>query len=113
MPIPEPFTPAALSAGVVTNIASDILKHHVQALEGTLAGRMLKSAGLIEPDFDDRLRDALNLYFETYPHYQITGTIASFRDSAVARQIGDYILNRKPNLLLRPVYSQNLSPRRN
>jgi hypothetical protein len=100
MPIPEPFTPAALSAGVVTNIASDILKHHAQALEGTLAGRMLKSAGLIEPDFDDRLCDtlskALNLYFETYPQYQLTGVTAFFRDPAVARQIGGYILDRKP-----------------
>jgi hypothetical protein len=40
MPIPAPFTPAALSAGVLTNIASDILKHYVQVLEGTLAGRV-------------------------------------------------------------------------
>jgi hypothetical protein len=117
MPIPEPFTPAALSAGVVTNIASDILKHHAQALEGTPAGRMLKSACLIEPDFDDRLRDtlskALNLYFETYPQYQLTGITAFFRDPVVAWQVGDYILDRKPELLLRPGYSQNLSPRRN
>jgi hypothetical protein len=100
MPIPGPFSPAALSAGVVTNIASDILRHHTQALEGTLAGRMLKSAGLIEPDFDDRLRDtlskALNLYFEIHPQYQLTGIIAFFRDPAVARQIGGYILDRRP-----------------
>lgn len=67
MPIPEPFTSVALGAGVVANIASHILKHHAQALEGTLAGRMLKSAGLLEPDFDDHLcealRKVLNLYF--------------------------------------------------
>ncbi len=119
MPIPGPFSPAALSVGVVTNIASDILRHHAQALEGTMVGRMLKSAGLIEPepDFDDRLRDALskalNLYFETHPQYQLTGIIVFLRDPAVARQIEGYILSRKPDLLLRPVYSQNLSSRRN
>jgi hypothetical protein len=100
MPIPEPFTPAALSAGVLTNIASDILKHHTQALEGTLAGRMLKWAGLVEPNFDDRLRDtlskALDLYFETHPQCQLTGIIAFFRDPVVARQIGGYILDRRP-----------------
>jgi hypothetical protein len=109
MPIPGPFTPAALSAGVVTNIASDILKHHVQALEGALAGRMLKWSGLVEPSFGDRLRDALSkaltFYFETYPQYQLTSITAFFRDPAVARQIGDYILDRKHELLLRPGYS--------
>jgi hypothetical protein len=117
MPIPGSFTPAALSAGLVTNIASDILKRHAQALEGTLAGRMLKSAGLIEPDFDDRLckalSKALNLYFETHPQYQLTGITAFFRDPVVAWQVGDYILDRKLELLLRPGYSQNPSPRRN
>lgn len=40
MPIPDPLTPAALSAGVLTNIATDILKYHAQTLEGTLLGRM-------------------------------------------------------------------------
>jgi hypothetical protein len=100
MPIPESFTPAALSAGVATDIASDILEHHVQALEGTLVGRMLKSAGLIEPDFDDRLREALsqalNLYFEACPQYQLSGITAFFRDPAVARQLGGYILDWNP-----------------
>lgn len=100
MPIPEPFTPAALTAGILTNIAADILEHHAQALEGTLVGRMLKWAGLIEPNFDDRLRDtlskALGLYFETRPDYKLSGIKAFFRDPAVARQIGSYILDRKP-----------------
>jgi hypothetical protein len=117
MPIPGSFTPAALSASVVTNIANDILRHHAQALEGTLAGRMLKSAGLIEPDFGDRLREALskalNLYFETHPQYQLSGITTFFPDPAVARQIVGYILDRKLELLLRPGYSQNSSPRRN
>jgi hypothetical protein len=93
MPIPEPYTPVALSAGVVTNIASDILKHHAQALEGTLAGRMLKSAGLIEPNFDDHLREALskalNLYFETHPQYLLTGITAFLRDRPSPGKLGD------------------------
>jgi len=100
MPIPDPFTPAVLTAGILTNIATDILEHHTQALEGTLVGRMLKWAGLIEPNFDDRLRDtlskALDLYFETYPQYKLTGVMDLFRDPAVARQIGGYILDSKP-----------------
>jgi hypothetical protein len=44
MSIPEPFTPAALSAGVVTNIASDILKHHAQALDSTLLDRQIEAS---------------------------------------------------------------------
>jgi hypothetical protein len=98
--IPEPFTAAALTAGILTNIAADILEHYAQALEGTLVGRMLKWTGLIEPNFDDRLRDtlskALGLYFETHPEYKLTGITAFFHDPAVARQIGGYILDRKP-----------------
>jgi hypothetical protein len=98
--IPEPFTAAALTAGILTNIAADILEHYAQALEGTLVGRMLKWTGLIEPNFDDRMRDtlskALGLYFEAHPEYKLTGITAFFRDPAVARQIGGYILDRKP-----------------
>jgi hypothetical protein len=100
MPVPEPFTVAALSAGVLTDIAADILKHHAKTLEGTLVGRMLKWAGLIEPNFDDRLCDmlckALELYFKMYPQHALTGIKAFFRDPAIAGQIGGYILDRKP-----------------
>ena len=35
MPIPDLFTPFALSAGILTNITTDALKHHAQAIEGT------------------------------------------------------------------------------
>jgi len=100
MPVPESFTAAAITAGLLTNIAADILEHYAQDLEGTLVGRMLKWTGLIEPDFDDRLRDtlrkALVLYFETYPEYKLSGIRTFFHDPAVARQIGGYILDRKP-----------------
>jgi hypothetical protein len=100
LPIPEPFTAAALTAGILTNIAADILEHYAQALEGTLVGRMLKWTGLVEPNFDDRMRDtlskALGLYFETHPEYKLTGITAFFRDPAVARQLAGYILDRRP-----------------
>ena len=60
---------------------------------------MLKRIGLIESNFDDRIRDtlrrALELYFETHPQYEITGIISFFRDPLTARQIGGYILDRQ------------------
>lgn len=99
MSVPDPFTPVAITAGVLTNIATDILKHHAQSLETTLAGRMLKWAGLIEPNFDERLRatlsQALSLYFESHPQYKLTGITAFFQDPDVGRQIGAFILDRQ------------------
>jgi hypothetical protein len=44
MPIPEPFTPTALSAGILTKIATDILKHHSLALEGTLQDGQIEAS---------------------------------------------------------------------
>lgn len=100
MTIPEPFTAIPITAGILTNIASDILKHHAQALDGTLAGQALKWAGLIEPNLYDRLREillkALDLYFNTYPERDLLGIDNLFLDAEVARQVGGYILERRP-----------------
>lgn len=89
-----------MTTGIFSAIAADILEHNAKALEGTFAGRVLKHVGLIEPDFKDRLRDALKkaleLYFETHPQYGLSGIDIFFRDPVVARQIGGYILNRHP-----------------
>ncbi len=97
MLIPDPFTPIPISAGILTNIASNILVHHAQRLEGTRVGQMLKWTGLIEPNFDERLHNtlskALSLYFKEHPQYELTGIEAFFRDPAVGQQIGNYILN--------------------
>jgi hypothetical protein len=60
MPIPAPFTPAAHSAGILTNIASDLLKHHFHGLESTLAGCTSKWTMLTKPDFGHRERDTLS-----------------------------------------------------
>ena len=99
MTIPEPFTFVALSAGILTNVATDILIHHTQALENTLVGKMLKWTGFIEPNFDDRMwdtvRKALGLYLETYPEYKLSGVMAFFRDSSVAGQIGSYKIKQR------------------
>lgn len=98
MIVPEPF--ATISSTILLNIASDIVEHQSKHLEGTLVGRLMKWGGLIEPDFQDRLRttlkQALELLFHTHPEYNLTDIDAFFRDPTIARQIGDYILNRKP-----------------
>jgi hypothetical protein len=90
MPIPAPLTPTVLTSGVLMNIAADILKHHVQAPEGTLATWMLKRIGLIEPSFDDRLcgtlSEALTLCPESRPQYKLTGVTAPFHHNLVAAQ---------------------------
>lgn len=95
-----PFAPLSLSASIIANLATDILKHRAQSIEGTLAGRMLKSAGLIERNLNDRLREtikeALMLYFERYPAYCLTGIETFFRDPLVSMQITNHILDRKP-----------------
>ena len=98
-----PFDPLALSAGLFTSLAYDILKHRVQsasALEGTLVGKMLKWAGIMEPNFDERLRDTLSktlsVYFKEHPAYALSGVAAFFQDAAVSQQIADYILDRRP-----------------
>lgn len=97
MLIPEPFTAATpVAAGILTNIASDILKSQAQSLEGTLAGKALKFAGLIEPNLYDSLYDSLHkaliLYFNTYPQRDLLGVDNFFLDAEIAGQIGGYIL---------------------
>jgi len=99
MPIPEPLTAIPIAAGIIINIASDILKHHAQSLEGTLVGKVLKRAGLIEPNLYDRLHDnlykALDLYFNIYPQRNLFGVDNFFLNAEVAGQIGGYILERR------------------
>lgn len=97
--IPEPFTAAPIAAGILTNIAGDILKYHAQSLEGTLAGKALKLVGLIEPNLYDSLHEslykALSLYFKVYPQRDLFGVDDFFLDAEVAGQIGGYILERR------------------
>jgi hypothetical protein len=42
------------------------------------------------------LSKALGLFFETHPEYKLSGIRAFFRDPEVGKQIGGYILDRKP-----------------
>src|SRR5438105_8012654 len=95
-----PFDPTVIIAGILTNSAYDILKSKTQASKNTLVGRMLQWAGLKESEFDSRLHDiltgALAVYLKEHPEYAISGIEEFFSDQAVARQIGDYILDRRP-----------------
>src|SRR2546421_10835394 len=113
-----PFAPLAISAGLFTNLAYDILNHRIQSaksLEGTLVGKMLKWAGIMEPNFEERLREtlskALGVYFKEHPQYALSGIADFFQDGAVAQQIGDYILDRRPfdYAQLEKVFEQHFS----
>jgi hypothetical protein len=110
----DPFSPIAITAGVLANIATAIAKHSAQNLEGTLVGRMLMKAGLIEPNFNERLSNTLSrslkLYFETYPQYRLSGIESFFRDPIIAEQVGNYILDRRPIIQseIQQVFDQHL-----
>jgi len=100
MAFPELFTPISVTAGILTNIATDILEFHAQSLEGTFVGKILKGLGLIEPNIYDRLHDvlwkALELYFYIYPERNVGAIDNFFLDADVSREIGNYILERHP-----------------
>ncbi len=93
-----PFDPLAITAGMLTNLGYDILKQRAQSLDGTLAGKMLKWAGIIEPNFEERIGDTINkastLLLKEYPQYDNIVAVADFfKEPAVARQIGNYVLD--------------------
>src|SRR5579859_3623527 len=93
-----PFDPIGITAGMVTSLGYDILKQRAQSLDGTLAGKMLKWAGIIEPNFNERIRDTINkastLLLKEYPQYENIIAVADFfKDPAVVQQIGNHILD--------------------
>ncbi|GCF10543.1 serine/threonine-protein kinase [Dictyobacter arantiisoli] len=92
--------PLSIGVGIATNLATDIIKHYAQRLEGTLVGQGLKEIGLIEKTRDDHLKEilveTLQLYFEKYPFYDLSGVISFFQDPATAQQIGNYIFDHQP-----------------
>src|SRR5579864_9010764 len=93
-----PFDPLAITAGILTNLGYDILKQRAQSLDGTLAGKMLKWAGIIEPNFEERIGDTINkastLLLKEYPQYDHIIAVADFlKDPVVAHQIGNYVLD--------------------
>jgi hypothetical protein len=95
-----PFDPTAISAGIFTNLAYDMLKHKSQSINNTLVGRVLRWAGIQEPNFEERLHDTLSktlgVYFNEHPEYQLSDVENFFRDPSVAQQLDDYILDRRP-----------------
>ncbi|ASC70402.1 hypothetical protein XM38_013400 [Halomicronema hongdechloris C2206] len=100
MPLPESFAAGAFAAGIATNLASDILTHHAASLDNSVIGKALKWAGFAQPNFQERLRDALEkalkLYFSEYSQRQALGVDEFFQNSVVVEQIGGAILNRAP-----------------
>lgn len=99
MIIPDPLTPISLTGSIVGNIATDILKHYAAYLEGSLAGKMLKHAGLLPKTFNDKFGDVLNqsltVLFDRFPEFRITGVIDFIRDSRFAEQLLGFLLDRK------------------
>lgn len=100
MPIPEPVTTIALSAGIFTNLATDILKHQAQAIHNPKFASLLKQLGLRELDFGERIQklvaDALELYFTSYESYCIQGIVEFFKDTKVASGIANYVITGEP-----------------
>src|SRR5689334_4974912 len=92
-----PFDPLAITAGMLTNFGYDVLKYRAQSLDGTLVGKMLKWAGIIEPNFEERVRETINkssvLLLKEFPQYNISAVTDFFEDPLVAHQIGNYILD--------------------
>lgn len=114
MTIPEPFTAVALSAGVITNLATDILKHRSQYAKNPLMIRALKWAGFREAEFEERIHqtlvEALTIYFETNKSYRIQGIVTFLTHSSTAQQIADYVLDGKQidQLQLQALLEQSL-----
>ena len=99
MAIPEPFTAVAFSAGVITNLATDILKHRSQYAKNPLMVRALKWAGFRETEFEERIHntlvEALTIYFETNEAFRIQGIVSFFKHPVTAQQIADYVMDGK------------------
>ena len=92
--------PISILMSIATNLATDIVKHYAQRLDGTLVGRGLKQIGLIEKNRDDYLheilKETLSLYFQTHSTYDISGVESFFHDNATIEQIGNYIFDHRP-----------------
>ncbi len=99
MTIPDPLTPIVITGGIITNIATDILKHYAARLEGSLAGKILKHSGLLPKNFDDKFGEVLNetlkTLFDRFPEYRVTGIIEFIKDRQFSEQLLSYLLDRK------------------
>lgn len=94
------FDPISVVASIATNIATDILKHYAQRLDGTLVGRGLKELGLIEKNQLDRLhevvKETLLLLFQTYPVYDLNAVESFLCDPLIIQQIWNHLLDLRP-----------------
>jgi hypothetical protein len=89
-----------LSTNVLTNLAADILKHRSQSVTQPMMVRALKWAGFRDPDFEEKVQDALEkslqLFFEQHEHYRLQAIVEFFGDATTAQQIADYVLDGQP-----------------
>jgi hypothetical protein len=92
--------PIDISLNIVVNITSSILENQAGRLENTLLVRVLKIAGLISPDFYDRLqlivRESVKYFFDNHPNYKRQSIVDFFQDGIISKQIAAHILERKP-----------------
>lgn len=101
MIIPEPFSPIAITANILGNLAADILKHYASQhpIQNSVLRRWLESAGFIEPGFQTKVQQTISDTLEEFyknDTYRIGGVLAFFRDPKTAQQIGDFIMDRQP-----------------
>lgn len=90
--------PIDIPLAIILNISSTILANQAKRLEETFLGKALKVAGLIEPNFHERLKslltDAISHFFREHPLYRRQSIVDFFQDELVARQISEHLLNR-------------------
>lgn len=100
MTIPDPLMPAAIAGGVLGNLATKIVEHHLPKVEGTRLGVPLRWIGLIHADMKEYLPKAVQYaracFYERHPQYAVTGLTRSWRDERVSVQIAGAVLHGKP-----------------
>lgn len=88
-----------ITLGIITNLATDVLKHHSQRLEGTRLGKALKAAGLVDKNFHERIEELLvktwEVFFETNPRYSLSTVHAFLHDDETTKTLSEYVLEGK------------------
>lgn len=92
--------PIEITLNIIVNIASSILAHQSHRLEGTFVARALKAAGLVPPNFEDRLqsilRDSVESFFTNNLIYKRQSIVDFLKDDIISEQIANHILDSKP-----------------
>ncbi|KAA1052427.1 NACHT domain-containing protein [Azospirillum argentinense] len=96
----NPFDPLAITASIAANLATSVLTVHAGKLEGTLIGKALRKAGILKPNFHERLQESLKAsilrFSERYPAHSNKIFIQFLESPAMSGAIREYILSNKP-----------------